>query len=199
MKPQDFFIGVQHFFAILIPGFIVCAAALMNWGADLLVAIDESPLQNLNTEGHWFFFTIISYVVGHILYAAGAGWDDIYEKLKKTLRKDVHPLIPHIDAIRQKIPQDLSTLGKFNGYQWCKCMLLSHEQDAYADVLHSEADQKMFRSLLLPTLFIAATSSSQPTPVIVGILAFFALSVYVYTRKREKNLRKSISLYPHPS
>jgi len=142
MKPSDFYLSVSDFFSIVVPGFIISIVVivLMNY--------------NLKTDLNailWAILAVGSYIIGHILFAMGAWWDETYDKIKT---KGNDKLISKITEIREGYADRDS--DKINMYQWCRSVLSRVHPEGYVEVLRKEADSKLFRSIIIPLLVLGA-------------------------------------------
>ena len=138
MKPGDFYIGMSEFFSVLLPGFIVAATAADHF--------EQITLKTL-VANEWAMLLIIAYITGHILFALGSYWDDLYEKLKPIGNEPLLDEIAQIRAANQE--RDCAAI---NEYQWCRSLLSFIHPEGFNEVLRKEADSKLFRSLILPFL-----------------------------------------------
>jgi len=138
MKPSDFYLGASELFSILIPGFV----------ATVIVSSYMGVLEYQSAGANrWALILVASYICGHILFAIGSIWDDLYEMVKPDGNDN---LIDKVQQIRNdKSAQDCDSI---NNYKWSRSLLSKVHPDGYADVLRKEADSKLFRSLIIPLI-----------------------------------------------
>lgn len=141
MKPSDFYMGMSEFLSVLIPGFIVSAVV-----SDYFGLIDFEQL----TPRVWVLLPIVSYIVGHILFALGSYWDTLYDKFKPKGNEELLKKVGEIRRCNQK-----ADCAEVNHYKWCRSLLSKEHPEGYAEVLRKEADSKLFRSLILPLIILS--------------------------------------------
>lgn len=140
-KPADFYLGVSEFFSVLVPGFVVTVSML-----EYANTIDYADMgSNL-----WIAVLVVSYILGHVLFAIGACWDELYDRIKPHGNEG---LLYAVGTIRNAA--DIKDCSCINNYQWSRAVLSSRHVEGYNEVLRKEADSKLFRSLIIPLLIAA--------------------------------------------
>lgn len=138
VKPGDFYLGISDFFSVLVPGFITASA--------MMVYLDIAKYASLGAN-EWIALLVAAYIFGHILFALGSYWDEIYELVKP---KGNDELLDKIGQIRSEVAErDCSSINK---YKWCRSVLSSKHLEGYNEVLRKEADSKLFRSMIVPLI-----------------------------------------------
>jgi hypothetical protein len=163
-KPNDLFIGIIDFFAVLVPG--VVAVIVVGWAVNFRMPEKQDV---------FFLGTILTagFVLGHILHGLGSFLDIfVYDPLFKPLgaEQKAHGLrrksyfrsndklyvasknliaFP-VNDIAAGGDKDLGTkTGQLpvGVYQWARAWLRIHSPEATAELDRLEADSKLFRSL----------------------------------------------------
>lgn len=223
MKPNDLYLGVVELFSVFIPGLITLY--LINDNTLNLFSGDTAIITKLidgkiDTTLEYIAFSIIAYIIGHILFAVGAVlWDELYDCIKDRNEppKDRKPcrfykisylyypgslqkLIDLVDKIRQdkvsqtQINQENIDNDKLNNYQWSRSVVSQLHPIAFQEVLRKEADSKLFRSLLLPILILGILQFSKTSPGTGLItLLFFYLAYMRYSKQRLKGCKIAYS------
>lgn len=201
MKPNDIFLGVVELFSIFIPGLIVFY--LLNLTFPVLIT-DE-----IDTTSEYIIFAIASYIIGHILFAIGAAWDELYDYIKdnhnqptdeeitglKKLRYfytpgNLQPMIDEAKEIRKKLCTARHDSSQINMYQWSRSIVSQLHEAGFHEILRKEADSKLFRSLLIPIFLLGFILLCQTNYLISGIIFLFALLAYLrYSKQRYKGCK----------
>jgi len=175
-EPQKFFIGISDFFSVLLPGavFAFSLGLLSGW-------IRLEALPHLEAES-WIAFVVGSYVLGHVLSLFASSFDRGYDGLRSPLagdpgtsvswvrRKLVIPAATVVvgrdaakclEAARAICDRDMAAVRRggelpLNVFQWARARLVLGHPTAAALVIRTEADSKLFRSLMLVALLVGA-------------------------------------------
>jgi hypothetical protein len=148
-KPSDFFIGIVDFFAILLPGSLLCFLFL-----DFEAKIFGPVLPPLNGDvQRWVAFAVASYISGHFLFAMGGAWDHLYDstyrryKIRRDgdLSKSVTPLFAGHPGYSDKIPLVI----------WATAFVRAKSDAAASEIDRLEADSKSFRGLSVALVFFS--------------------------------------------
>ena len=85
MKPSDLYLGVMHFFSILLPGSALAMLILWSGHADALL----SQLGLSQDVERWATFLLASYGLGHLTFLVASSLDWlIYDSLRKIIWPD---------------------------------------------------------------------------------------------------------------
>ena len=197
-KPSDFFLGVIHFFAILLPG-----AALVYLTYPLLFLIRpwawkpiERHLPPSGSTESWIVFLMGAYIVGHFLNAVAGKLDFGYDnKYLKEHHPDHHRAAQIIKS-DQLLEEKLRAL-KANGrvliarvfedvkeanlgtslYNWCLSYIRLSNDQAAAEVDRYQADSKFFRSLVFvfaAGFLVALLNGWVAAAALAALLAYFS-------------------------
>jgi ADP-ribose pyrophosphatase YjhB (NUDIX family) len=182
-KPQDFFIGLIHFFSILMLG-----ALLSYLGKDMVAKwtgrVHSFPLDKLEDD---LIFLFSAYILWHFIFLVRAGLDVIfYDRIRawtdlgqikrlsegkglrwKWKRAMIRPNFlfgknADTAVMRAKIGKTESLMPlpaekSINAFQWSKARFTKEHPEGLATVVRFEADSKFFRSfviLLIPMLAV---------------------------------------------
>ena len=138
-------------FSILIPGFLVCIVLIYIFSQDINGFLDDTKIRSFLDKDaidviFWILLAVSAYIIGHILFAAGTFWDEVYDKYKS---KSNDGLIDKLGMIRQDLCAERDH-GDINQYQWSRSVLTRVYPEGFAEVIRCEADSKLFRSLIIP-------------------------------------------------
>ena len=76
-EPQKFFIGIIDLFSMLLPGAVIAYLAKQSGIVATMIPLEIGP----GAEG-WLAFFFASYLIGHLVFLAGAKLDDwLYDPL----------------------------------------------------------------------------------------------------------------------
>ena len=163
-KPTDLFVGVIDFFAVILPGAIVVAAAypLLDKyasGLDLFWRIRG------DNTAQWVLFIFGSYLAGHLLFLIGAHLDEaIYDPLRRHFKPpDEDDAYGVADRIRKDALLDAS--DAVNTFQWARSILRVAAPAANAEVERYEADSKFFRSFSVALYALTIISLVRRPPI----------------------------------
>ena len=182
MRPSDFYIGISELFSILIPGFLVAISTLYFFG-------DLEADKSLPTL-FWLILIVVSYVLGHVLFAVGSWWDEI-NNLFQYHGNDA--LIEKVKHIREQYG-DKDCTG-INNYQWTKSVLSRLHVVGHMEVLRKEADSKLFRSLIIP-LVISIFYFWSELNLFMKFVSFL-ITVMAFWRYRDQRNKGCTIAYTH--
>lgn len=185
MKPSDFFIDIVDFFSILLPGalvtYVVRALFYRNlFGEGRLLPVPQNEMQG------WIVFLLVSYVIGHMLFAIGAVILDkyLYDKfLRRLVTKNFDLAYHAATAIRDECLASDLWIGRLvsenylraddakkiyaqkkreviNTFKWGQYYLAVKDPESVVASKRFEASSKFFRSLVVAL------------PIISGILIY---------------------------
>jgi hypothetical protein len=186
MKPGDFFVAVQDFFAVLLPG------ALLSWLAVQYVSarmLRDALLFGGASEPNDFVLGaalfVSSYVLGHFAFMLGAQLDPSYDRWReRTKPKDRDRAYQAALKAQKALNEDLLG-GSFSTLKWANAYIQLKAAGARAEIDRLEADQKFFRSLVgVAALFAAHFILRQGDPVAGVVAVAFAILAYLRFRNR---------------
>ena len=139
-KPGDFFIGIQDFFAILLPGSAVVYFAVAEADARGVVSALDGAQATVA-------FAFAAYVVGHLVFLVGSYLDPLYDRWRKGRPKTDGAFLA-ADELRKRHRAAL-TGAAFSNLKWCRAFVSLHSSTARTELDYYEATSKFFRSLVV--------------------------------------------------
>jgi hypothetical protein len=181
-KPNEFFIGLLDFFAVLVPGLIFTFLFEKQISACLpgtIVISDSLPF--------WIAAFIIAYIVGQFIYGISALLDDlIYAPLRPLIFPESKD---HAYKAADKIRLSIFETGKapIQTFKWCKAIVEIEVPEIAMNISKLEAEQKFFRSFFVVSFtyffyLIFSNENQNSNCIIWGILGFASL-VYYFQRR----------------
>jgi hypothetical protein len=175
-KPEDFFISVMEFFAILMPGALLTFLWLDNGIRLFKETLPFPPGQ----ASLWIAFFVSSYILGHLLHHIGGILDKlIYDKLyvkRWKRRKGEEQLLTKTHEIMKKTLQDDASMT--SAFSWASSFVRAHNKYAANELERGGAESKFFRSLVFVSAIAAIKffiNSSPDTGISALALFIFAL------------------------
>jgi len=190
-KPNDFFVGVIEFFAVLLPGAIAVAHLLFLLPDNTLHGIIEMPTGDV---AQWTAFILAAYLMGNFAFLLGAFLDPLYDRIRlRMLTPERDTAFPNADELRRMI------LGKhrdsMNTFQWCKAVLQLKSDEGLRAVNRFEADSKFFRSVIVVLILITVSLLIQVKLIAALFSALLILlSFWRYAERRWKSTRLAYQL-----
>jgi hypothetical protein len=180
MKPTDFFIGVTRFFSVLIPGFLVISAVYVV----LFKRLEPSQIE-------WAYIAVLSYAAGQLLFALGA----VFDFTDKISLPGDFKLMQQVSLAR-----GLDKNKDNQNFQWSKSKLAKDFEAGFVDVGRSEADSKMFRSIIIPILlapmfldnYIVSVEIMSSTKLWSSAVLLATTCFVLYRIKRGKAITKAL-------
>ena len=192
MKPNEFFVGVIDFFAILLPGAIATAILAPQLGPLIFGSLLASPTSE---AGGWAAFLTSAYFLGHLIFLLGSYIDPIYNTLRQHLNPyDNESAFQGASRIRDALV-DPNEAKALNPFQWSRSVLIAVCPAAAEDVHRLEADSKFFRSLLVVCVLSAVVFTASGRTV-EGLCAL-ALVLPCFFRYYERRLKSTTQAYIH--
>jgi hypothetical protein len=206
-KPNELYLGVLDFFAIILPGAIAAALlerALGGAVLGLLVTVPKSE------AGQWAAFLVIAYLLGHLIFLTGSYLDFLYGWLTKRLSQPQYGQGWRSVAGKPVLKNELAYLqatavrkvllapeleNGVNTFQWARAVLTSRCPAAAADVQQLEADSKFFRSFVVLTVVTGFACLAQLRWV-EGLVAL-VLVIPCFARYCERRLKSTTQAYTH--
>ncbi|MEL7445823.1 MAG: hypothetical protein AAGK02_08415 [Pseudomonadota bacterium] len=217
MKPSDFMIGLINFLSILLPG-AIATTLILYVSPDLKELTGRLPQQDVFTWVIGFaaayFVGHLVFLAGSWLdpvYDYVRRIRDPYGgKIKKSksrlhsiavwlLRKRdfrLKPVAPKranqpfvvVDRLRRKV-MTLTEFKATNTFQWCRAILIQNSPAAHRDIEIHEADQKLFRSLVVLGFAVCVGAAIVQDWVLSGIALAAALASFMrYYNRRLKTV-----------
>lgn len=204
-KPGDFFIGIAEFFGSLAPG-IVLVALLWRLGSIPGFA-DEGGRNLVGFEGSAVVTALIvaGYLAGHFVSVVGSRLDHLYDPVRKRIyrkskdwayraAKDLWsselPLVPKLPGEEERDDE-----RPMNTFQWARAVLAVEQRDAFDDVTRLEAASKLFRSMVVVALIVAAAAAWHSELEVTGLAILGAiLSFFPYVDRRYKSTETAYRL-----
>jgi len=148
-KPNDLFVGIVDFFAVLLPG-AVLTFMLQNVKVSMLNDRINDLLKDRSTEAKWVIFVIASYLFGHFVFLIGAKFlDDLYDATyaKRQGIKRRWRLLKHVGGIKREALQSAHLIE--NQFKWARAYVKLNKPEAATEIDRLEADSKFFRSMVV--------------------------------------------------
>ena len=120
MKPGDFLLGVQDFFAVLLPGTIATWLVSHYLPPDLAATLKPGDGPEGAHATRWAVFLVASYLLGHFVFMLGAKLDGLYDQWRKQ-NKPLDRDRPYEQAkeLRQRVTKDLAG-ETFSTLKWAR-------------------------------------------------------------------------------
>ncbi len=216
-KPNDFFIGVIDFFAVLLPGALLTFFVQAHWYGDFFGDGKTFPSLHTNTE-KGLVFIIATYILGNIIFLiASIIMDRFYDKFLRNpfFKKNADLAYYTATEIREKylhsstlinnllMQNKLSEAEKkelnsrrrkevLNTYKWILNFISIKHPEALAEIKKLEADSKFFRCLVISFVLISIYSFAHLQIIIGSIFLVLALlSIYRYGDLRYKSTSRA--------
>ena len=192
MKPQDFFLGIVEFFAILLPG-ATLVGLFLGPSRQVLLAAGLFPYDATG----WVAFALAAYLAGHLLHAVSSYLDPAYDALyarPRRARAGGDPLFERARALRDRAlgaHRDIATV-----FSWAGSYVRVASPSAMSEIEMRAAESKFFRSLSV-VLFIAFVLFAQrgATWTAIGLLVLVAFCLGRYCSRRWDSTRLTYEYY----
>jgi general stress protein CsbA len=188
-KPNDFFVGLVDFFAIVLPGALLAFLCLDLAEKHIFGAI--LPSIRSQAEG-WAGFLLAAYLFGQFISLIGATFMDwIYDHTYLRYRRRDGDL--RYEKAK-KLAGDYADLAGV--LKWAGAFVRLRSADAALEIDRFEATSKFFRGLFVVLLvyLISFISSGQWVAVLV-VIALLALSFWRFSNQRWKFTELSYLYY----
>lgn len=176
MKPGDFFVGVQDFFAVLLPGFLAMWLLSHYVPHDYSQLILEAKVEP--TLVQWVVAALGSYVLGNFVFMAGSRLDPLYDRWRtRNKPTDSDRTFAAADALRQTLTPPLAG-GEFTVLKWTKSYIQIHCPGALVEIERFEATSKFFRSMVVVSValfvhfFLQGSIEAAVLMLILGLLSY---------------------------
>lgn len=186
-KPNDLFVGVIDFFAVLLPGarfsFALLDVARAHVFGSVLPQIGDGVPA-------WVAFVFASYMFGHFIFMAGTLLDKrVYDRYRKRyLIRDDDRLYHTAQTIKEMYVGDNADALIMNTFQWAKANVELRNPAAATQIHRLEADSKFFRSLFVVLIFLSVILLWRMSPAGVAVCLVFALLSFLrYAERRKKS------------
>jgi len=158
MKPGDFFLNLSDFFAVLLPGLVATWILVHYLPASAVCGIDpgfvaKCELPNETVRG--VSFLLVSYLLGHFTFMAGARLDQHYDRWrvrKKATSED--RAFQAAKRLREQLTPDLVD-DDFTVLKWAKAYIEIHSEHSRGEIDRFEADSKFFRGIVVVSVPLA--------------------------------------------
>ncbi|WP_298511300.1 hypothetical protein [uncultured Kordia sp.] len=183
LKPNDFFIGLQDFFTILVPGGVFVIFLYFNMDA---VTKDLFNILFKDEKFYNFQFPILlfySYIFGHVLKRIGRILDIIYDKFFSLKGSDL------VEEIKKHKKEKFKLLSN---YEWARFTLLESNSSYANEVERDMVSSKFFRTLvicIIPILIFFIIKGK--LLVDIGLILLLTFSFYQYIHLRKNSVEKT--------
>lgn len=202
MKPGDLFLGALDLFGILMPGIVLAAILYRQYGC----AIDALLPGEMDATGRLVGFFVGGYIVGHLAFMMGVALDFVYDRVRRWVWPiDRYPAYLAATRVRQAVLGDAFETAfndcqdgrreAINTYRWAMSSLLARAPAAHAEVVRIEADQKLFRTLVVVAITTAVVAAMNRMLWHAGIA--FALGVACFLRYVGQRFKSTRRAYEH--
>ena len=191
-KPNELFVGVLEFFAVLLPGAALTAILLPSLSRYILGPLVTAPTSELGIAAS---FLAASYFLGHFAFLIGAYIDPLYDRLRKKLNSYGNVSAYHAATLIRNEFLAEHEQKSINTFQWCRSVLTIVCPAAAEDIHRVEADSKFFRSVIVVCViaaFVFALRDKYLEAVVtLGLLA------PCFARYYERRLKSTTQAYIH--
>ncbi|HEY2383998.1 MAG TPA: hypothetical protein VGK48_22720 [Terriglobia bacterium] len=213
-KASDLYLGVVDLFAVILPGAMfsgVVWKVLSIRHKDLLESLAEPEVVPT-----WLVFLIVSYIVGHFLFALGS-WlmDPLYDGYyKRKFEFEVKKELPSMRRRADRLFNELLTADLYsendNRLTWSESLIRLGSASAKGELDRLEADSKFFRSLAVVAVLSLFVMFSPLTGwvdwwqwlVVAVVVLMFATLVRFMRKARKQKIdfdeRVKLRLPKHP-
>jgi hypothetical protein len=214
-KPADFFIGVENFFAILLPGALATYLLQRFFGAELqpLFGAQNSAdsMRTVDQTAGGLSFLFIAYGVGHVTSAVGGLLDELIFNFlhDKILRPEKEQLLNQLIGQAHQILQKqfllegnkdscsptqapLKYLKGVHTWQWAAMLVNLQQPEAGAELARIKADAKFLRNLIPVLVFSCYVTWRLPyasyilTLLHLSVIAILSIRCIFLRRKYRK-------------
>jgi hypothetical protein len=155
-KPGDFLIGVQDFFAVILPGAIATWLVSNYLPARFVDSLRLSMGDEGNGPARWAVFFLSSYTLGHFVFMLGSRLDEAYDRWRKrTKPTDSDLTYQAANKLRESLTPALKG-AEFSTLKWAKTYVQLQSPAAYGEIERLEANSKFFRSLIVIAVALTA-------------------------------------------
>jgi hypothetical protein len=193
-KPGDFLLGVQDFFAVLMPGAVATWIAShyvpRTWAGVLDLSAGPSPSGEVL---RWTVFLFVAYTLGHFVFMASSRLDGSYDRWRKrTKPKEKDLAFDAADKLRKRLHPELDG-ADFTTLKWAKSYVQVHAPGARVEIDRFEAASKFFRGMVVVALVLAAhfVLRERAFALAAASLALAWLSFHRYCDQRWKTTELS--------
>ena len=191
-KPDEFFIGVLDFFAILLPGGIAVAILEPVVRQHVIGELIAAPG---SAAAGWALFLVLAFFVGHIVFQAGSYVDGLYDRLRRRLNPYANESAYQCATRIKESIVDKEEHEALNTFQWSRAVLILKHASGAADVHRLEADSKFFRSLLVVSMIAALVYLGRSATG--SALVALAISGLCFARYYNRRLKSTTQAYIH--
>jgi len=179
-KPNDFFVGLVDFFAIVLPGALL--AFLFKDVAEKQIFCGVLPHIDTQAEG-WVAFILAAYLFGQFVSLIGAGFMDwLYDHTYLRYKRRTG------DLRYDKAKELAGAYGGLTGVlKWAGAYVRTHNADATLEIDRFQATSKFFRSLFVVLLVYAVEFARAPRwYAFDASVVLLALSFWRFANQRWK-------------
>jgi hypothetical protein len=155
-KPGDLLLGVQDFFAVLMPGavatWLLAQYAPERWARHVDLAGTPGASGDVL---RWTVFLFSSYVLGHFVFGIGSKLDGSYDRWRRRVKPVENDLVyKAADKLRNELHGELRG-GHFTTLKWARAYVGIHAPEARAEIERYEAASKFFRGMVIVAVALA--------------------------------------------
>lgn len=190
VKPNDLFFGLKEFLAYIVPGFIFCAT-LINYVQSFIPEYLDITLKEPKGFA-WISFMMISYLIGHFLHHICAMtlnplYEATYLKIKRKKHRDI---ISATEVyLKTNWPEHTNYIKVAEAY------LRLNRSELFVDLEKHEANSKLFRSLVLLSVYLCFHSFNEQ--IIILLLITVAILSFMKFANERWNYQLKIYQYIH--
>jgi hypothetical protein len=189
-KPSDFFVGVIDFFAVILPGALLCSMLVPLAQGHLFGPIVPPFAGRAEV---WIAFLFASYLMGHLVFLLASFLDPVYDKLRRRLKPPENDRLYALATQLKEAKLGPASADLINTFRWAKAYIQLRHPKALVEINRLEADSKFFRSfvVVLVLAFPILLARGQGSKVVLAILLLplAALCFWRYAERRWKSTR----------
>ena len=189
-KPSDFFVGVIDFFAVILPGALLCSMLVPLAQGHLFGPIVPPFAGRAEV---WIAFLFASYLMGHLVFLLASFLDPVYDKLRRRLKPPENDRLYALATQLKEAKLGPASADLINTFRWAKAYIQMCHPKAIVEINRLEADSKFFRSfvvvLVLAVPILLARGQGVEVVVAIVLLPLAALCFWRYAERRWKSTR----------
>jgi hypothetical protein len=155
MKPGDFLLGVQDFFAVLLPGTIATWLVSHYLPTDWSRMLDLTATAETTQATRLAIFLGASYLLGHFVFMLGARLDTMYDRWRiQNKPPDRDRPFAQATELRKNVTKNLVGEG-FSTLKWARAYIQIRCPGARVEIDLLEATSKLFRGMVVISIALA--------------------------------------------
>jgi hypothetical protein len=189
-KPSDFFVGFIDFFAVILPGALLCAVLAPVAKDHLFGPIISRPTGE--AEG-WIVFAFAAYLTGHLVFLLASFLDPVYDRAREWLLPRENDGLYNLATELKNAKLGAKSAEVINTFRWARAYIQLRHPKAIAEISKLEADSKFFRSfvvvLVLAVPILATHGPGIELVAAAALVPLAALCCWRYGERRWKSTK----------